>query len=189
MKRFLLFLLFALLVTLPASAQLNYDGALWGDKISLIAPVDVQCELDYYTAPWGSVLEGDPPVVFFGTLSQPEPDLLVLDIKWTGNDSGYAPGDAGAGLKNMKFYWDDAVGSYISIVNDGSTRLRFQAITISLNTGIWRVGILQWDPAGYPWWVLGTDFLQEWSVKEQTLEPWRWSSGTRIKPSKRIGKE
>lgn len=189
MKKVLLFTFLAVLFAVPALAQVNYDGDLWGDKISLLAPVDVQCELDYYTAPWGSVLEGDPSVVFFGTLSQPEADLLVLDIKWTGNDSGYAPGDAGPGLKNMKFYWDDAVGSYISIVNDGSTQQRFQAITIHLNTGIWRVGVLEWDPAGYPWWVIGDGFLQEWSVNEQTLEPWRWSSGTRLTPGKRMEKE
>ena len=185
MKKFLTFV-FVLLLVAPAYAQFNYDAELWGEQISLLAPVDVQCELDYYTAPWGSVLEGDPPVVFFGVLSQPEPNLLVLDIKWIGNDDGYAPGNARDGLKNMKFYWDEDVGSYISMVHDGSTDVRFQAITIGLGEGVWRVGILKWDPSGYPWWVIEKGlFYQEWSVKEQVLVPWRWSSGERVAPTKK----
>ena len=186
MRKFFFAVLACLLVS-PAFAQFNYDSALSGERVSLLAPLDVQCELDYYTAPWGSVLEGDPDVVFFGVLSQPNQDVLVLDIKWLGSSSGYAPSGGGPSLQNMQFQWRDDIGSYISLVSMSPTKLAFQAITIKEGQGTWRVGHLVFDISGYPWWIIADDFLQEWSVKQQTLEPWRWSQGRRAAPNK--GKE
>lgn len=181
MKKFA-FLAFVCLLAAPAFGQINYDSRLWGDKIDLLAPVEVQLELDYYTAPWGSVLEGDPAVMGFGIISQ-EGDTLIMSIEMLGNDDGYAPLDTGPALRNMKFYWDGAVGSYISFVNDDPKSKRFQAITIHMNTGVYRQGILKWDPAGYPWWVIWEGYLQEWSIKERTVEPWRHSTGERRAPT------
>lgn len=189
MKRLLFLVALLLAFSLPAAAQINYDQALVGERVSLLAPLDVQCELDYYTAPWGSILEGDPDVVFFGVLSQPSPDVLVLDIKWLGNSSGYAPGEGGPSLRNMQFYWRDDIGSYVAIVQVSPERSAFQAITINDGQGIWRVGHLDFNISGYPWWVIAQDYLQEWSVKQQTLEPWRWNRGDRVAPGGKSGRE
>lgn len=179
MRKVLVLALLVLLFAGVSSTQINYDERLAGERLDPFSEFNVQCELDHYTAPWGSVLEGDPEVIAFGTLSGGG-DVLRLHIKLLANDDGYAPQDNEFDIRT--FVWEDSIGSYMSVVNDGSESLPFQSITIKDGIVTWRVGTLEWNAGGYPWWKIGDKQLQEWTIKEQVLEPWRWSDGRRVSP-------
>lgn len=168
------------------SGQINYDQALSGERIpadeapTIGEPFAVQCELFEYTAPWGSVLEGDPAVIAFADVTFITEDIIELDIKLLAGDDGYAP--MNSRLKTLRFTWDESIGSYISIVNDGGQELPFQAIVYDGDDVVWIVGRLEWNQAGYPWWVIGKKYIQKWLIGEQVVQPWRWSDGRRVHP-------
>jgi hypothetical protein len=139
-----------------------------------------------YVAPWGSILDReDRDVMLFGVLKpHPTQDGLVLTIEWIGNSSGYAPGEARPGLRDMFFPWHEEMQAYVAkVVLDTETQA-FQALTVENRDPVltWRIGYFEFDTAGYPFWPIRAFPYQEYECKEQTVTPWRHQATERRKP-------
>lgn len=175
MKRFLT-LAFALLIALPALAG-DFPEEFRGERYNEWLEISYQCQLNEHRAAWGSILDRpDIDVTFFGKIKM-DGDVLTLNFEWIGRSDGYTPMEAGAWGKDKKFVWDEEEQCYIASAQLTDETIAFETLTVEGRGSSvviwWRIGRLNFNLGGWPWWVVAEIPFDEWKCTEQSVTLWR----------------
>jgi hypothetical protein len=142
MKRTIIILAILLLASV-ATAQ--FPQELQGDRVNIPGTVKIQGDLDMARTPWGDIWREDPEIIYFGELSTPHPDLVMLNWQFVAHWCGEAFWNAGPALEWLTLVWNEDLQCYTKIFSETDDRITLHTFTLEEERGVWRSGILVWD--------------------------------------------